>query len=520
MSKKRIRCTILLSLSLFLLLCTAPTDAFKYTGYGANRTVSGSMHLLEIGNKNILLDAGSFYDREGEEEGRYDGEFIASLSAIIISHAHTDHLGNLSKIVNMGYEGKIYCTEPTAALMPVMLEMASKYGYYGLESFYYSQANEGRYQNIAVHIYSDCQYGSRISPRNFRRIKLTRDKLARENFYLCNECIQMEVDKTMQKVVAVPANEPFAPTEGIIAEFLLTPHIPGSAMIKLTELATQKTLLYSGDLGSGLSPFLPPQQYPRGIDYLIFEATYGAGVKPIDPCARIIFQALIGSYIREGKRVIIPAFVLDRTQQVLFELTKGIQKGLIPETPIWVIGYSVAKLNRIYKEHFTREEYVQYFSDQYQEKGPFGSVFTERGSLGKEQIRHGEIAIVSTGMADASWAHEFVKEWHQDPNTVFAFVGYQAPNTPGAQLTTTGELTIEGVTQKAKALVVKFDCFSSHANFQQISELIEKAGDVEEALIVHLNSYDCDAVSQAYREKFPSIKFHIPSINEEYTFGE
>jgi predicted metal-dependent RNase len=124
MSKKRIRCTIVLSLSLFLLLCTAPTDAFKYTGYGANRTVSGSMHLLEIGNENILLDAGSFYDREGEEEGRYDGEFIASISAIIISHAHTDHLGNLSKIVNMGYEGKIYCTEPTAALMPTMLEMA------------------------------------------------------------------------------------------------------------------------------------------------------------------------------------------------------------------------------------------------------------------------------------------------------------------------------------------------------------------------------------------------------------
>lgn len=514
-------CPLLLSLTLVFLLFSAPTGAFKYTGYGANRTVSGSMHLLEIGTAKILLDAGSFYDYDGEEEGRYPREFVDNLSAILISHAHTDHLGNLCKLINMGYQGKIYCTEPTALLMPVMLEMASKYGYYGLESFYYSQANVGKYQNVAVHIYPDCQYGSRISPRNYKRIKRPRDQLPSENFYLCNECVQMEVEKIMEKVVTVPASEPFFPAKGVTAEFLLTPHIPGSAMIKLTDEATEKTLLFSGDLGSGLSPFLPPQEYPAGIDYMIFEATYGAKVRPEDPCGRVIFQALIGAYIREGKRVIIPAFVLDRSQQVLFELTQGIQRGLIPkETPISVIGYSVLRLNKIYRDQFTKEEYADYFSEVYQEKGPFGPVFQERNSIGKNQVRHGEIAIVSSGMADTSYANEFVREWHQDPNTVFAFVGYQAPDTPGGQLTATGEIIIEGVPHKAKAQIVKFDCFSSHANFDQVSQLIEEAETVKEALIVHLNSYDVESVLKAYQERFSKVKFTVPKMKETYIFGE
>jgi metallo-beta-lactamase family protein len=497
------------------------TEAIKYTGYGANRTVSGSMHLIEIGGERILLDAGSFYDNEGEEEGRYDKKLVESLSAIIISHAHTDHIGNLCKIINLGYAGKIYCTEPTKEIMPVMLEMASKYGYYGVESFYYSRANEGRYKNVAVHLYSDCQYGSRISSRNFKRINMPRNELSRENFYLCSECIQMEVQKIMEKVVAIPIGKTFTPAANVRAEFFLTPHIPGSAMVKLTDLTTEKTLLYTGDLGSELSPYLPPQQYPQGINYLIFEATYGAKVRPIPPEARGHFQKEIGSYLKEGKRVIIPAFVLDRTQQVLYELTVGMEEGHIPaDTKIWVIGYSVGKLNRIYEEIFTKEKYAPYFSELYQAKGPFGSIFTHRNSIGTKQVRHGEVAIVSSGMADVSYANEFVREWHQDPNTVFVFVGYQSPDTPGGQLTTTGQIEIEGVLQDAKAEIVKFDCFSSHANFEQIAELITRVGDVEEALIVHLNAYDCTPVLKAYQERFPHIKFSIPRFKEEYIFGQ
>ena len=161
-----------------------------------------------------------------------------------------------------------------------------------------------------------------------------------------------------------------------------------------------------------------------------------------------------------------------------------------------------------------------YFSELYQAKEPFGSIFTHRNSIGTKQVRHGEVAIVSSGMADVSYANEFVREWHQDPNTVFVFVGYQSPDTPGGQLTTTGQIEIEGVLQDAKAEIVKFDCFSSHANFEQIAELITRVGDVEEALIVHLNAYDCTPVLKAYQERFPHIKFSIPRFKEEYIFGQ
>lgn len=492
----------------------------EYIGYGANKTVSGSLHIISIDGEKIMLDAGSFYGDDKNQVEEFPKALLKDISAIVISHAHLDHIGRLLELVNIGYRGPIYCTEPTRELMPVMLKMAAKYGDYGKEEFYYSNAsyntNKKEDKNTAVHIYKDCQYGKNIKSQNIRTITSNREDLEEQGFYLCGECANLHVQKVMYLVKTLPLHKENKIASNISLELFNTPHLPGSVMIKLKSNKSGESILFTGDLGSGLSPFLPEQEIINSAEYMIIEGTYGNDSTDISFKDRIEFQEYIGKCVRNNKRIIIPAFVLDRSQQVLYEITKGIQTGHIPaNTPVKVFGTSTAEINKIYSTSFTKKEFEPYFSQAYWKDGPFGDIFKEYSLL--EDVNYGEIAVASSGMADSVYSKEFVKKWIADPNTVFIFVGYQDPDTIGGKLTSNESLSsieIDSNKYESKAEIKRFSCFSGHANYSQIKNILSNIANLNNVLIVHVEEENIGELIDSYNKDFPNIKFLAPGSGE------
>ncbi len=326
--KQLIAVSFILIINICLLTGAPALAGIEYTGYGANKTVSGSLHLLNINGEKLILDTGSFFAVDGSLKPEQPDDICKDVMAVFLSHAHSDHTGRLLELVKMGYDGPIYCSEPTAAILPVMLEMAARYGDFGRETFYYTRRNYN-YEKV-VHRY-DCKWGKRIKDSNKRFIHISRDKLEPMGFSLCEKCMELEVKQVMDKVKTIPLNQKFKVTSSLKAEFFNTPHIPGSVCIKITEIDdvgnAGQTVIYSGDLGSGVSPFLKDQQYINKGDYLLVEGTYGTDVFVHQGDERRKFRQFLGLMVREDKRVIIPAFVLDRTQQVLYEIKRGIEDG-------------------------------------------------------------------------------------------------------------------------------------------------------------------------------------------------
>jgi metallo-beta-lactamase family protein len=378
-----------------------------YTGYGANGVVSGSLHILEMGTDKVILDAGLFYGDDGDNAPQLDKKVLDGVSAIVISHAHLDHIGRLLDVVELGYSGPIYCTKPTQDLMPVMLRMAARYGDFGPETFYYSirskQNNDKRGNHTAAHLYPQCEHGSQMSSKNHREFSSSREALEEKGFYLCKACADQHVSKVMDLIRIVPLNTEQQITNNLSIEFLNTPHLPGSAMVLIKDIKNQQNILYTGDIGSGSSRYLPEQTLVQEADYAIVEGTYGNSDYFSTEADRIEFQKFIGGCIRANKRVIIPAFVLDRSQQVLGEISRGLDNGYIPTgTPVKVFSPSTAEINHIYANLFSNKDYQEFFSSDYFEYGPFKQVFEEYNQV--HQVDYGQIAVASSGMADSTYS--------------------------------------------------------------------------------------------------------------------
>ena len=410
-------------------------STFEYTGYGANRCVSGSLHLVSIDGDSLILDAGSFYGEDGEGAPPFPSDLLPDISAIILSHVHLDHTGRVLELVKKGYKGKIYCSLPSRELMPTMLSMAAGSADLGRESFYFSKNsyrnNRREKKPTCAHLRKDCPWGQQITAKGTR--SCSRKDLEGLGFFLCRDCARMDVDEVLERIQVVRPGRKYRISPKLTAEFFNTPHLPGSMMVRILNPKTGRSLLYTGDFGSGLSPFLKEQDQVDEATWAIIEGTYGTGSHPGE--SREDFQKYVGKCLQADKRVIIPSFVLDRSQQVLREISHGIKAGYIPKNQkVKVFSPSAAEINNIYKETFTRAKFSSLFSDSYREEGPFDDICVIPRKW-DDTVRHGEIANCASGMADAGYAKEFVKRWVGDPNTVFIFVGYQSPSSVGGRLT-------------------------------------------------------------------------------------
>lgn len=548
----------------------SPGAAFAYRGWGANRCVSGSMHEVTLDGETFLLDAGSPFGKDAELAAEITPELAGRAKFLILSHAHVDHCGRLIELVRKGFRGQVYCTQPTAALLHPSVEQAARHGDQGRETFYFSANSKKTAQrkgdNYCVHLYPDCNRGSRI--KSPQKLTASRAELDRLGAYFCGHCAALDAERALQGLTPVPAGEEFSPSEKLRAVFYPTPHLPGAAGVLVRNPQTGHALFFGGDSGSGLSPFLGPESLPPGADWAIIEGTYGPERNQVPTDSRSDFRRTLGELLKAKKRVVIPSFTLDRSQQLIYEYMKGKQEGVIPPGEILLYSSSAEEFTRIYEKELPVPAHAAFFSPEFLAGIPFSDHF--RPSREIAETGYGKAAITTSGMGDAGFSREFIKRYVGDPETVFIFVGYQDPETLGGSLVPapeenlvvvtlkTGEivegrklaenvgsllvesdgknralpkaviagikpgiptLTIDGKSYQVKARILQFNCFSGHARPEEILATLKKLAGLKTVLIVHSEGATAERLRDYYARELPGVEFVVPVLGEELVFN-
>ncbi len=424
---------------------------------GAGRCVTGSKFLLRWKRRAVLVDCGLF---QGPAENRRRnwrplGFPAQEVDSVILTHAHIDHSGYLPRLVRQGFSGPVYCTSPTRSLLRVLLPDAA-----------HLQEEEARYANRAGY--------SKHEPA----LPLFRMADARAALRLLQP-------------VAFGTWVEIGP--GVRFRFHRQGHILGAAAVELeTKVAggERRTAYFSGDVGRYGVPILrPPEPYP-GSDLLLLESTYGDRVhQETDPSGALAEE--IRQAAARGGMILIPAFAVDRTQEVLYRLSELAADGEIPTLPIWLDSPMGIEATSLYTRHVAEHdaEMRQMFADQVNPICPSNlQVTPTTGESKKLNSQRGPGIIISaSGMATGGRILHHLKLRLPDPSATVIFVGYQAEGTKGRRLVE-GEpqVKIHGEWIPVNARVTQLSGLSAHADVDELMLwLSRRQRDPDRVLLVH-----------------------------------
>ncbi|MFC4762902.1 MBL fold metallo-hydrolase [Dyella koreensis] len=377
------------------------TRNITYSCHGAAKQVTGSCHLVTCNGRRVLIDCGLFQGGPEQEEANYQpfGFDPASIDALLLTHAHLDHCGRIPRLVREGFRGPIFTTAATRELARVVLIDAA-----GLQ-----------------------EEAARRQLRSARR----RDEPKTEPLYTLDDAFHaldfFTGDVRYGDMVAV--------TQGVRAQFLDAGHILGSASILLELDDGEGTcrMLFSGDLGSPGRPILRDPTPAPDADYVVMETTYGDRPhRPLPDSVDELHQAVRQTIERHGN-VIIPTFALERAQDVLYYLHRGIEDGAIPShIPIFLDSPMAVSATEIFRRH--PECFGENFVKELQGGDPFampGLHFTRESaeSMAINNIEGGAIILAGSGMCNGGRVQHHLKHnlWRDKSSIVF--VGYAAEGT-------------------------------------------------------------------------------------------
>ena len=403
---------------------------------GAAQTVTGSQHLLEINGKRILLECGIYQGRRADFYSRnccFPFE-PPGLDAVILSHAHIDHSGNLPNLVKQGYSGPIFATPPTADLADIMLQDSG-------------------------HIYEeDAQY--------LNQKKNRRGEPPVEPLYTKEDA--RRVKPYFQQI---GYDQVFEPIPGVQARLLDAGHILGSAgvCLDIEEHGRKPRLWFSGDIGRpGLSLIRDPQ-LPEKADYLIMECTYGDKAHSNPEDAFMELRDVIRRTVDRRGKVIIPAFSVGRTQEIVFNLNRMISAGDLPRIPVFVDSPLASNATEVFRRH------PDYFDDEthaFMQTGRHPALTFDEleytRSVEESKAINGKsgplIIIAASGMAEAGRILHHLKNNIEDERNTIVIVSWQAPYTLGRRIADREPVVrIYGEEYNLRAEVATIGGFSSHA---------------------------------------------------------
>ena len=447
----------------------------KITFCGAARSVTGSMHLLTVNGHTLLLECGLFQGKRQEsfERNRSFPFDPKAVDALILSHAHIDHSGNIPSLVKEGFAGSIYCTFATRDLCSAMLRDA------------------GHIQE------SDVGYV------NKRRAKKGEPPV--EPLYTQHDAIL-----SLQNFLSVGYHRPFVVAPGVECTFYDAGHILGSAIIVLdiSENGRKFRLTFTGDLGRRHLPILrDPEVFP-GTNVLIAESTYGMRTHESPHDAQRDLRRVVGTTYRRGGKVIIPAFAVGRTQELVYDLHRLILAHQIPEMPIFVdspLAVNVTEIFRLHPECYDEE--ITDFMLHHQ-ADPFGFsrlryVREVEESKALNFMREPAIIISASGMSEAGRILHHLKNNVEDPKNTVLIVGYQAEHTLGRRIVERQpEIRIFGDAYRLRADVEVIDGYSAHADRSEILDYVEriKGETLREAFVVHGEEEAAASVAEGFRQ--------------------
>jgi metallo-beta-lactamase family protein len=426
------------------------------TFFGAARSVTGSMHLLEACGRSLLLDCGLFQGSRRETFHR-NREFPfrpRDIDAVILSHAHIDHCGNLPNLVRQGFRGPIYCTHATRALVAVMLGDAAK-----------------------IHEEDACYL-------NRRREK---GEPPVEPLYEGPHVYQ-----TLLRLKAVGYGKPTSVGRGLELTFADAGHLLGSAMVsvRIDGPTGVRRLTFTGDLGRpGLPILRDPAPVPPG-DLVVSESTYGGHThEPVEETAERLGEVVRRTAGRGGK-LIIPAFSVGRTQSIVYFLHQLVNAGRLPDLPVYVDSPMAVRATEVFRAH--PECFDPATLGLLEHEDVFGEKRIRYIEKVHESIalndRPGPCVIISaSGMCEAGRVVHHLKHNIEDKRSTILIVGFQAPDTLGRRLVEgRPEVRILGRTWPVKAEVVVLNGLSSHADHPGLlSSLAPLAGAARKVRLVH-----------------------------------
>ena len=427
---------------------------------GAARQVTGSAHLITLNDGfKILLDCGLYQGNDKEMED-FNSSFHfepTEVNCVILSHAHIDHSGRIPKLIRDGYKGPIYSTHATRSLCSIML----------LDSAYIQER--------------DAEYWNKKNKDKKKR---------REPLYDKNN-----VKETMDRFIAYGYGRTFEVYPGVKATFRDAGHILGSASVHLSIKDKNGDVIkvgFTGDIGRPDRPILRDPQIMDPVDYLICESTYGAkehdsAPKEIEKLLRIINHTCIE---KKGK-LIIPAFSIGRTQEIVYIMDQLETAGRLPRIPVYVDSPLAVNATTIFGAH--PECYDAELSSYIlKDPNPFGFnnlhyIKEVNDSKQLNKSRRPCVIISASGMGNAGRVKHHIFNNISKPKNTILIVGYCSPQTPGGRLRDGAEyLKLFGMKKKVKAEVETMDSFSAHADRSEMHEFVRnQRNSLKKLFLVH-----------------------------------
>lgn len=428
---------------------------------GAVRTVTGSMHLLTVNGSRVLLDCGLFQGRRQESfERNRNLPFDAStVDLMILSHAHIDHSGNIPMLVKNGFRGNIYATPATRDLCSAMLRDAGHIQEY--DAYYISK------------------------------------KRARKGLPPVEPLYTVEdAAASLKNFVSVGYDRPLPVASGVTLTFCDAGHILGSAIVVLDiiEDGQKCRLVFTGDLGREGMPILRDPQPVAGADHLIIESTYGDRLHdPFETADRALRDVIVSTHQRGGK-VIVPAFSVGRTQELVYALHRLAEARKIPSLPIFVdspLSVNVTEIFRLHPECYDEE--INQFIAAGKRRDPFGFhrlnyIRSVERSKELNFLREPAVIISASGMCEAGRILHHLKNNIEDSRNMVLIVGWQAPHTLGRRLVERRpRVKIFGEEYSLKARVKTINGFSAHADRDELLDYARQLGvdRLKSAFVVH-----------------------------------
>jgi metallo-beta-lactamase family protein len=374
----------------------------RLTCWGAAGEVTGSMHLLEIGPKRILLDCGLFQGRR-EEARKKNENFpldVGAIDAVILSHAHIDHTGRLPLLIKKGYAGPIFCTSATRDLCSVMLP--------------------------------DSGF---IQEKDFEFLrKRGHDHLA-EPLYTA-----ADATRVVDSMMSLPYDRPLDVAPGVRLTYTDAGHMLGSASVVLDidAAGAKRRLVFSGDVGRWGLPIIRDPKPPKGLaDVLIVESTYANRVHESVVEAQGMLANYVNKVAKRGGKIFIPAFAIERAQELIYELHSLARDNAIPKIPIYVdspLAVNATDVFRLHPEAFDVSERLVRETDDLFRFPLVKYVRSVDQSKGLNTLRGPLIIIAASGMAESGRILHHLRNGIGDSRNLVLIVGFQASYTLGHRL--------------------------------------------------------------------------------------
>ncbi len=448
----------------------------KLTFFGSTDGVTGSMYLLETSQARVLLECGLFQGvKEDEDSNRAPFPFdINTINAVVLSHAHLDHTGRIPKLIKDGYEGPVFMTRPTNELLEIMLKDAA-----------YLSMRDAEWENK-------------------RRRRADKEEI--EPLYTMDD-----VDNALRQFEGIPYGARHEVADGVTVTYHDAGHILGSAIVEIDikEGGQTRKLVFSGDLGNSYAALLRDPAKLHQADVLMLESTYGdRNHKPLQETLDE-FRDVIHQANENGGNVLIPAFAVGRTQEIIFYLGELYQKGELNHPAVFLdspMAIAATEVYHRYQNVFNEEDELAIRQTRSGTLHSYLPVLrysrTTEESMAINKINSGAIIIAGSGMCDGGRIRHHLKHnlWRRSAHVMI--VGYQVHGTPGRALVDGAKtLRIVGEDIAVNAKIHTLGGFSAHAGQQQLLDWAANFKKANPAIyLVHGEDEAKDILQQKLRE--------------------